>query len=134
MKIHTYISITLYSSIAFCNCILRKMQISLILWKLWAFRNEKYLIRFIRKYLITYQKFIHFQQFFHHNFRLKWKFWNLMVPSERSSSDLSEYTLFEKKLSIKINFRWKMKNFRIFETHNSKSVDISTFIYDVCVM
>ena len=35
-------------------------------------------------------KFSNFQQFFHHIFWLKCKFWILMVPSERSTSHLSE--------------------------------------------
>ena len=39
--------------------------------------------------------FGNFQQCFHHNFRLKWKFLLLMVSSERSSSDLLEYTLLQ---------------------------------------
>ena len=64
-----------------------------------------------------HSNFVKFPAVLHHNFRLKWKFQNLMVPSERSSSDLSEYTLFKivkiNILSIKINCVWKMKNFRI---------------------
>ena len=49
--------------------------------------------------------FGNFQQFFHHNFRLKWKIWILMVSSERFSSDLSEYTLF----LIKKHIFWYIK-------------------------
>ena len=52
-------------------------SISLIVWKLWAFRQRS--------------NFGNFQHFFHHDFRLKWKFWILMVSSERSTSNLSEY-------------------------------------------
>ena len=55
-----------------------------------------------------------FQQFSHHNFRLKWKFWILMVSSERSSSDLSEYTLFQIKNMWKSIFRWKNGNVYVF--------------------
>ena len=42
------------------------------------------------KLCVFRQRYIlgNFKQFFHHNFRMKWKFLNLMVPSERSSSDL----------------------------------------------
>ena len=54
--------------------------ISLLVWKLWAFPQGS--------------NFVNFQQFFHHNFRLKWNFWILMVPSERSCWDLSEYISF----------------------------------------
>ena len=54
-----------------------------------------------------------FQQFFHHNFRLKWKFWIMMISPERSSSYLSEYTLFQIfKIYYylqKLIFRWKLK-------------------------
>ena len=68
-------------------------SISVIVWKLCTFR----------------------QQFFHHNFWLKWKFWILMVLSERSSSDLSEYSLFQIKKIIfhllKSFFRWKIVGF-----------------------
>ena len=56
-------------------------SISLIFWKLCAFRQHNG----------------SFQQFFHHNFRLKWKFWILMFSLEKSCSDLSEYTLFQIK-------------------------------------
>ena len=55
-------------------------SISLIVWKLCAFRQRS--------------NFGNFKQFFHHNFQLKYKFWILMVSFWRSSSDLSEYTLF----------------------------------------
>ena len=51
-----------------------------------------------------------FQQFFHQNFRLKCKFWILMVSLERSSSDLSEYNLFK----IQSIFKWKMKKCKFF--------------------
>ena len=55
--------------------------------------------------------FGHFQLFFRHNFRLKWKFWILIVSSERSSSELSEYTLLQTKkiffVPMKINFQVK---------------------------
>ena len=48
----------------------------------------------------------------------KWKFWNLMVPSERSSWVLSEYALlYIKKLFLQFKksiFRCKMKFFRFF--------------------
>ena len=56
-------------------------SISLIVWKLYAFRERT--------------NFGHFQQFSHHNFRLKWKFWIQMFSSVKSSSDLSEYTYFK---------------------------------------
>ena len=46
--------------------------ISLMVWKLCAFRQCR--------------KFGNLQQFFHHNFRLKWKFWILIDSSEISSS------------------------------------------------
>ena len=48
--------------------------------------------------------FGNFQQFFHHNFRLKWKSWSLLVPLGRSSSDLSESTLFQIEWNIYIYF------------------------------
>ena len=38
-----------------------------------------------------------FQQFFHHNFRLKMEIMNSDDPIEKISSDLSEYTLFQLK-------------------------------------
>ena len=65
-----------HSNLCYQNLIL----ISLIVWKLWSFPQGS--------------NFVNFQQFFHHNFRLRRNFWILMVPSERSSWDLSEYTLF----------------------------------------
>ena len=49
---------------------------NLIVWKLCAFRHRS--------------SFGNFQQCFHSNFRLKWKFWILMVSSEISSLELSE--------------------------------------------
>ena len=62
--------------------------LSLIVWKLCALRQRN--------------NFSYFQQLFHNNFRLKGKFWILMVSSERSSLDVSEicYLFFS---SIKIN-------------------------------
>ena len=63
--------------------------ISLIFLKLCAFLQRS--------------NFGNFQQFLYYNFGLKWKFRILMVPSERSSSDLSEYILFkikEKKMYL----------------------------------
>ena len=76
-------------------------SISLIVWKLCTFRQRSSLGNF--------------QQFFHHNFRLKWKFWILMVSTERTSSDLSEYTIFQIKsiifLSIQIIFYMKNEKF-----------------------
>ena len=78
--------------------------ISLLVWKLWAFPQGS--------------NFVNFQQFFHHNFWLKWNFWILMVSLERSSSDLSEYTLlYIKKIFLhlkKLIFRCKMRFFRFF--------------------
>ena len=62
--------------------------------------------------------FVNFQQFFDHNFRLKWNFWILMVSLERSSWDLSECILFyiEKIFFqlLKLIFMWKMNIFRFF--------------------
>ena len=49
-------------------------SLSLMVWKLYAFRQRS--------------NFGNCQQFFHHNFRLKGKFWTLMVSWERSSWDL----------------------------------------------
>ena len=54
--------------------------------------------------------FGHFQQFFHHNFRLKWKFWILDVSSERSSSDLWKYIRFQ----IRKIYFFYMNKFRFF--------------------
>ena len=65
-------------------------SISLILFKPCAFRQRI--------------NFRNLQQFFHHNFQLKWKFWIFMVSSERYSSDLSKYTLFYK-------FWWFYRNY-----------------------
>jgi len=70
--------------------------ISLTVSKLWSFPQGS--------------NFVNFQQFFHHNFRLKRNFWILMVPSERSSWDLSEYTLFYIK---QIFFHLKKSIFRL---------------------
>ena len=58
------------------------------------------------------RKFGNFQHFFHHNFRLKWKIWIMIVSSGIPSLDLSEYTLFsfyKKHFSIYNNqfFWWK---------------------------
>ena len=55
-----------------------------LVWILYAYRQRS--------------NFGNFKQFFHHSFRLKWKFIFLMVSSERSSSDLSEYILFQPNL------------------------------------
>ena len=68
----------------FNSCYLNLESISMIVWKLYVFHQRR--------------NFGKFQQFFHHDFRLRWKFWILMVSSERSSSDLSEYILFELKM------------------------------------
>ena len=50
--------------------------------------------------------FGHLQQFFHHNFRLKEKFWIMMISTERSRSfrmyPISNYKIIS--LHIKINF------------------------------
>ena len=59
------------------------MSISLIVLKLCAFRKRS--------------NFGNFQQFFHHKFRLKLKFWILINPLEISSLDLSECTIFTHK-------------------------------------
>ena len=55
-------------------------SISMSVWKLCVIRQRS--------------NFGNFQQFFHHNFRLKLKIWIRMVSSERSGLYLSEYTLF----------------------------------------
>ena len=55
--------------------------IFLIVWKLCAFWQRS--------------NFDNSQQFLDHNCRLKWKLLILKVSSERSSSDLSEYSLYE---------------------------------------
>ena len=65
-----------HSNLCYQNLIL----ISLIVWKLWSFPQGS--------------NFVNFQQFFHHNFRLKWNFRILMVPLERSCRDLSKYISF----------------------------------------
>ena len=58
-----------------------------------------------------------FQQFFHYNFRLELKFWILMIPSERSSSNLSEFTLFQMENYFLINKNQflgkRMKTFKL---------------------
>ena len=69
-------------------CNLRSM--TLTVWKLCAFRQPS--------------NFDNFEQFFHKKFRLKGKLWILMDSSERSSSDLSEYTLF-------VGGKWKIVSF-----------------------
>ena len=61
-------------------------SIFLIYWKLYDFRQRS--------------NFGIFQQFSHHNFQQKWIFLILMVSSERSSLDISEYTLFKEYLFI----------------------------------
>ena len=66
-------------------------SIPLIVWKLCVFRKRSH--------------FGNFQQFFHLNFRLKWKFWILMDSLESSNLDLSEYTIFD----VKIIFVHKLK-------------------------
>ena len=78
---------------------------SLFVWKLWEFPQGS--------------NFVNFQQFFHHNFWLKIKYCILMVSSERSSSDLSEYTQFQIQKYFYIYkdqliFSWKKKNIRFF--------------------
>ena len=73
-------------------CYQNLKSISLTVSKLWAFWQRS--------------NFGNFQQFFHHNCRLKWKFWILNVASESSISDLSEYSLLYIK---KIDF-WIDKN------------------------
>ena len=75
---------------------------SLLVWKLWEFPQGS--------------NFVNFQQFFHHNFRLKWKFSFLMVSSEISSTDLLEYILFQIFKNIFFlsisHFQVQMKNAR----------------------
>ena len=70
-----------------------------------------------------------FSTVFSSNFQLKWKFLNLIVPSERSNSDLIEYTLFQiekyKFIYKKCIFSRKMEKKCFFKTHNSKSVHFS---------
>ena len=62
----------LYSSLQF---VLSNVGlISLIVWKLCAFRQRR--------------NFGNFQQFFRYKFRLQWKFKLLMVQSKRTSTDL----------------------------------------------
>ena len=88
-------------------------MISLIVWKLWAFPQRS--------------NFGNFQQFFHHNFWLKWKFWILVVPSERSNSD----QLYSKISKIFCIFKNQVLVVKVtfFKIHISKSVDFQTFIY-----
>ena len=57
--------------------------------------------------------------------------WKILVQINQNLAYLKWKIYF---LSIKNNFRWKIKNFKIFETHNSKSIDFSTFIYELYVM
>ena len=79
-------------------------SISLIVWKLCAFRQRSNLDNF--------------KQCFHHNFRLKRKFWNLMVSFGMISSDLSEYAIFKLLFFslIKINFEVKNETFYVFSS------------------
>ena len=103
LKVETWNFTTIF--IQFPNLCYQNLElISLIFWKLWAFPQGR--------------NFVNFQPFFQHNFRLRWKFWILIVPSERSSWDLSEYTLFYvKKIIFHLSnsiFRWKMEFFRFF--------------------
>ena len=70
--------------------------ISLIVWKLCAFRHRTNLDNF--------------RNFFYHNFRLKGKFQIRMVSSERSPSDLLESTLFQ---ILKIIFHHKNHIFQV---------------------
>ena len=67
--------------------------ISLSVWKLWAFPQGS--------------NFVNFQQFFHHNFRLKYNFLILIVASLRSSRFIKINLIIYQKnifLSMKINF------------------------------
>ena len=82
-------------------------SISLIVWKLWAFRHRR--------------NFGNFRQFFYHNYRLKEKFKILMVSSEISRLDLSESTpSYISKIYFFTNknlfFGEKIRFFRIFFT------------------
>ena len=84
--------------------------ISVIMWKLYTFQQRSTLG--------------HFQQFIHFNFRLKLKFWILMVSSERSISDSSEYAPFQikKKFFYKnqiLGEKWKNWGYFFFQI-NSK--------------
>ena len=86
----------------FTLCYQNLESISYIIFKLSAFLQRRH--------------FGNFRQFFHQNFRLRWKFLNLMVPSDRSTSDVSEYTLFR---------IWKI----IFVNKNQVLVVKLTFFY-----
>ena len=75
-------------------------SISLIVWTLCGFRQRS--------------NFGNFQHIFHHNFQLRRKFWIITVLSERSSSYLSENTLFQKKIIHKnqlLGEKWKYLGF-----------------------
>ena len=75
-------------------------SISLLVWKLYAFRQSR--------------NFGNFQKFFLHNFRQKWKFWILIASPERSSPDLRICQI-KKIVLIKINFLVKnLKNIVVY--------------------
>ena len=58
-----------------------------------------------------------------------------MIPSERSSSDIPEYILFRIKTIFSThNNPFLGGTLIFFETHYSKSVDFSTFIYEVNII
>ena len=72
-------------------------------------KNKRYGREILTRSLLTVWKlcvfrqhinFGHFQQFFHYNCWLKWKFLILKVLSVRSISDLSGYCLFQIKKTI----------------------------------
>ena len=71
-----------------------------------SFKSPIYITSTCNRYLYKLRAFRqrcnfgNFQQFFHHNYRLKWKLLFQMVSSEKSSSHLSEYTLFQIFFSI----------------------------------